>query len=62
MFFCYYWGHNHASLSAELWAESFGAAIKGMSLQEFLEKFTEDEENENVATNFYPLSSNIVMF
>ena len=40
---------------AELRAKSSDAAIKGMSLEEFLEKFTEDEENEKVATNFYPL-------
>ena len=33
-----------------------------MSLEEFLERFAEDEENEKVATNFHPLSSNIVMF
>ena len=33
-----------------------------MGLEEFLEKFTEDEENEKVATNFYPLSSDTVMF
>ena len=33
-----------------------------MSLEEFLEKFAEDEENEKVATDFYPLSSNTVMF
>ena len=42
--------------------ESSGASIKGMSLEEFLEKFVEDEENEKVATDFYPLSSDIVMF
>ena len=33
-----------------------------MNLEEFLEKFGEDEENEKVATNFYPLSSDTVMF
>ena len=33
-----------------------------MSLEEFLEQFSEDEENEKVAADFYPLSSNIVMF
>ena len=33
-----------------------------MSLEEFLERFAEDEENEKVATNFHPLSSNTVMF
>ena len=33
-----------------------------MKLEEFLEKFAEDEENEKVATNFYPLSSDTVMF
>ena len=42
--------------------ESSGGATKGMGLEEFLEKFTEDEENEKVATNFYPLSSDTVMF
>ena len=33
-----------------------------MSLEEFLEKFAKDEENEKVAIDFYPLSSNTVMF
>ena len=47
---------------AELLIESSSAAIKGMSLEEFLEKFAEDEKNEKVATDFYPLSSDIVMF
>ena len=47
---------------AVLRVESSGASIKGMSLEEFLEKFVEDEENEKVATDFYPLSSDIVMF
>ena len=27
-----------------------------------MEKFAEDEENEKVATDFYPLSSNTVVF
>ena len=49
-------------LFVELRVESFGAAIKGMSLEEFLEKFAKDEENEKVATNFHLLSSNTVMF
>ena len=47
-------GHNHASLLVELRVESSGVAIKGMNLEEFLEKFAKDEENEKVATNFYP--------
>ena len=33
-----------------------------MSLEELSEKFAEDEENEKVATNFHPLSSNTIMF
>ena len=33
-----------------------------MSLEEFLEKFAKDEENEKVATDFYPLSSDTIMF
>ena len=33
-----------------------------MNLEEFLEQFSEDEENEKVAADFYPLSSNTVMF
>ena len=47
---------------AELRVESFGAVIEGMSLEEFLKKFAEDEENEKVATDFYPLSSNTIVF
>nr|POF26998.1 hypothetical protein CFP56_40364 [Quercus suber] len=47
---------------AELRVESSGATIKGMSLKEFLEKFAEDEENDKVAADFYPLSNDIVMF
>ena len=62
MLFYYCWRHNHASFFAKLQAESSDVAIKGMSLEEFLEKFVEDEENEKVATDFYPLSSNIIMF
>ena len=46
----------------ELQSESSGAVFKRMSLEEFLEQFTKDRENEKVATDFYPLSSNIVMF
>ena len=42
--------------------ESSGAAIKGMNLEEFLEKFGEDEENDKVATDLYPFSSDTVMF
>ena len=61
MFFCYCWRHNHASLFAELGLSS-SAAIKGISLKEFLEKFAKDEENEKVAADFYPLSNDIVMF
>ena len=49
-------------LFAELRVESSGAAIKGMSLEEFLEKFAKDEENEKVAADFYPLSSDTIMF
>ena len=33
-----------------------------MSLEEFLERFVEDEENEKMAIDFHPLSSNTVMF
>ena len=33
-----------------------------MSLEEFLERFAEDEENEKVATDFHPLSSHTVIF
>ena len=33
-----------------------------MSLEEFLEIFAEDEENEKVAIDFHPLSSDTVMF
>ena len=33
-----------------------------MSLEEFLERFVEDEENEKVAADFHPLSSNTVTF
>ena len=33
-----------------------------MSLEKFLKKFAKDEENEKVATDFHPLSSNTVMF
>ena len=49
-------------LFAELQSKSFGAPIQRMSLEEFLEQFSEDEENEKVAADYYPLSSNIVMF
>ena len=49
-------------LFAGLWAESFGVAIKGMSHEEFLEKFVEDEENDKVVAEFYPLSNDTVMF
>ena len=47
---------------AESRSESSSAAFKRMNLEEFLEQFEEDEENEKVATNFYPLSCDIVMF
>ena len=50
------------SSDLELWVESSGAALKGMSLEEFLEKFAEDEENDKVAANFYPLSNDTLMF
>nr|POE81643.1 hypothetical protein CFP56_51277 [Quercus suber] len=33
-----------------------------MSLEEFLEQFAEDEENEKVAADVYTLSSNTIMF
>ena len=33
-----------------------------MSLEEFLERFAEDEENEKMEIDFHPLSSNTVMF
>ena len=49
-------------LFAELQSESSSATIQRMSLEEFLEQFAEDEENEKVAADFYPLSSNTVMF
>nr|POE97723.1 hypothetical protein CFP56_71786 [Quercus suber] len=53
---------HHSKEPPELRVESSSVAIKGMSLEEFLEKFAKDKENEKVATNFYPLSSDIVMF
>ncbi|XP_075665554.1 uncharacterized protein LOC142635246 [Castanea sativa] len=46
----------------ELRSESSSATFKRMSLEEFLEQFAKYEENEKVAANFYPFSSNIVMF
>nr|POE97890.1 hypothetical protein CFP56_33830 [Quercus suber] len=46
----------------ELRSGSSGVAVKRMNLKEFLEQFAEDEENMKVAADFYPLSSNIVMF
>nr|POF07897.1 hypothetical protein CFP56_27477 [Quercus suber] len=49
-------------LFTELQSESSSAAIKRMSLEEFLEQFAKDEKNEKVAADFYPLSSNTVMF
>ena len=49
-------------LFVELQVESSGVAIKGMSLEGFLEKFAEDEENDKVAANFYPLSNDTLMF
>ena len=33
-----------------------------MSLEEFLKKFSEDEENKKVATDFHPSLSNTIMF
>ena len=59
--FFYYWGYNHVPF-VELQSESSSAAIQRMSLEEFLEQFAEDEENEKVAADFYPLSSNTVIF
>ena len=47
---------------AESQSESSGAAFKWMSLEEFLEQYADDKENEKVAADFYPLSSNTVMF
>ena len=47
---------------AESWSKSSSAAFKRISLEEFLEQFAEDEENEKMAADFYPLLSNIVMF
>nr|POF27001.1 hypothetical protein CFP56_40367 [Quercus suber] len=55
-------GHVVSSPVHDLLVESSGATIKGMSLEEFLEKFAEDEENDKVATDFYTLSNDIVMF
>ena len=49
-------------LFAKLQVEPSGAAIKGMSLEEFLEKFAKDEENEKVVADFYPLSNDTIMF
>ena len=49
-------------LFVELRSGSFGAAVKRMNLEEFLEQFAEDKENKKVAIDFYPLSSNIIMF
>ena len=46
----------------ESWSKSSSAAFKRISLEEFLEQFAEDEENEKMAADFYPLLSNIVMF
>ena len=43
-------------------SESSGAAFKRISLEEFLEQFADDKKNEKVATDFYPISSNTVMF
>ena len=49
-------------LFVELRSRSSGAAVKRMNLEEFLEQFAEDKENKKVAIDFYPLSSNIIMF
>ena len=46
----------------KLRSESSSAAFNKMSLEEFLEQFVEDEENKKVVADFYPLSSNTVMF
>ena len=46
----------------KLRSESSSAAFNKMSLEEFLEQFAEDEENKKVVADFYPLSSNTVMF
>ncbi|KAL0016784.1 hypothetical protein SO802_003853 [Lithocarpus litseifolius] len=53
---------HHSKEPPELHAKSSGVAIKGISLEEFLEKFAKDEENEKVAADFYSLSNNTVMF
>nr|POF26475.1 hypothetical protein CFP56_35878 [Quercus suber] len=42
--------------------ESLSGAAKGMSLEEFLEKFAEDEENEKVVADFHPFLNDTVMF
>nr|POE50280.1 hypothetical protein CFP56_48622 [Quercus suber] len=55
-------GIHQSKEPLELWVESSGVAIKGMSLEEFLEKFAKDEENEKVANDFYPVSSDTIMF
>ena len=49
-------------LFAELRVDSSSVAIKGMSHEEFFEKFAEDEENDKVVADFYPLSNDNVMF
>ncbi|KAL0000803.1 hypothetical protein SO802_014584 [Lithocarpus litseifolius] len=53
---------HHSKEPPKPLVESSGAAIKGMSLEEFLEKFAKDEEDEKVATDFYPLSSDTITF
>nr|POF18129.1 hypothetical protein CFP56_59564 [Quercus suber] len=45
---------HHSKEPPELRVKSSSVAIKGMSLEEFLEKFAEEEENKKVATDFYP--------
>ena len=49
-------------LFVELRSRSSGAAVKRMNLEEFLKQFAKDEENKKVAIDFYPFSSNIIMF
>lgn len=58
--FGYCWRYNFVHFFAESQSESFSATSKRMSCEEFLEQFVEDEENEIVVANFYPLSNNTI--
>nr|POE96574.1 hypothetical protein CFP56_44576 [Quercus suber] len=53
---------HHDKETPESRGESSSGAAKGMSLEEFLERFAEDEENEKVSTDFHPLSNDTVIF